>query len=103
MGFIGMVFTVLYRFTFRRTHDGYLKVTATAIGLHDVSAIHLNVDVFAVAVSAAGVPPPQSLELVEAARAALAQVNANVCCDSVELSWDQIDILCPRSKEGRTE
>jgi hypothetical protein len=85
---------MLYRIAFNITGDGYLRVTGVASGTPALSAIHLNDQVFAAAVKKAQMAPFQTLRLLEAAREARKKPGIDVCCETVELSQSQIDVLC---------
>jgi hypothetical protein len=92
---------MFYRLAFNITHDGYLKVMASAKGFPGCSAVHLNDSVFAAVVNAAGFGPLQSLRLIEAAREARIYPDLEICCEVVELSDQQLQTLClqaPTSK-----
>ena len=80
-----------YRLSFKITADGYLRITGTAKDYPAISAIHLNDTVFAAAVKAARMAPFQTLRLLEAAREARSQQGIEICCESVELSQEQMD------------
>jgi hypothetical protein len=61
---------VIYRLAFVRTKDGYLKVTASAIGIPTLTAIHSNPHVWAMAAR-----------------------RMDVCCKAIELDFDQLKNL----------
>ena len=87
---------MLYRLTFNLTGDGYLRIVGIAKDLPVVSAIHLNDKVLAEAVRAAQIAPFQTLRLLEAAREAGLQPGIDICCEAVELTQKQVDLLCLR-------
>ena len=87
---------MIYRLTFQVTSDGYLRVTGVAKGLPLVSALHLNDDVLAEVIRRAQIAPFQTLRLLEAAREARMQPGMDICCEAVELTEKQIDLLCLR-------
>jgi hypothetical protein len=89
---------MLYKFGFSITDDGYLKAMAFAKGLENLSAVHLNAKVFAAAVGIAGIPEPDSLELVAAAEAASVHPGVDICCEQVDVTREQLQILCPRAR-----
>jgi hypothetical protein len=88
---------MLYRLAFRITDDGYLRVVSSARGSREVYAIHLSDEIFAAAVNAADIAPFQTLRMLEAARHARHKPGMIICCDDVELTQEQIDVLCPRA------
>ena len=89
---------MIYRLTFQVTSDGYLRVTGVAKGLPFlVSAIHLNNDVLAKVVRTAQMAPFQTLRLLEAAREAQMQPGIDICCEAVDLTEKQVDLLCLRA------
>jgi hypothetical protein len=92
---------MLHRFAFRTTDDGYLKVTAFAKGWPNVSAVHVNDVVFAAAVGLSGIPEPKSLELAAAARETFVNGGMDVCCETVDLTREQLTILCPQAGVGK--
>ena len=87
---------MLYRLTFNLTSDGYLRVSGFAKDLPVVSAIHLNDKVLAEVVRAAQMAPFQTLRLLEAAREARLQPGIDICCEAVELTQKQVDLLSLR-------
>ena len=87
---------MLYRLTFNLTTDGYLRVNGFAKDLPAVSAIHLDDKVLAAAVKSAQLAPFQTLRLLEAAREARMQPGIDICCEAVELTQKQVDLLCLR-------
>jgi hypothetical protein len=93
---------MLYRLAFKTTNDQYLRVTAFAKGVPNVSAVHSNADVFEVAANGAGISEPTSMKLVAAAREAYTQDGRDVCCELVELSWPQIQALRLQPADGIT-
>jgi hypothetical protein len=93
---------MVYRLVFDLTSDGYLRVTGAAKDLPEVSAIYLNDEVFGASVRAAQIAPFQTLRLLEAAREARIQPGTDICCEAVELSQKQIDLLCLRSGKNQT-
>ena len=93
---------MVYRLVFNLTSDGYLRVTGAAKDLPVVSAIHLNDEVFGASVRAADMAPFQTLRLLEAAREARIQPGIDICCEAVELSQKQVDLLFLRSGKNQT-
>jgi hypothetical protein len=93
---------MLYRLAFNITSDGYLHVTAAAKGSPTVSAIHLNDQVFAVAVKTAQTAPFQTLQLLEAARKARIHPGIDICCEAMELNEQQVELLCPQRGKDMT-
>jgi hypothetical protein len=93
---------MVYRLVFNLTSDGYLRVTGATKDLPEVSAIYLNDEVFGSSVRAAQIAPFQMLRLVEAARDARIQPGIDICCEAVELSQRQVDLLCLRSGKNQT-
>jgi hypothetical protein len=85
---------MLFRMAFKTTDDNFLQVTAFAKGLQNLSAIHLNAEVFGTAVKIAGISEPASTELVDAAKEAYLQQGVNVCCELIDLERDQVRTLC---------
>jgi hypothetical protein len=92
---------MLYRLAFNITHDGYLKVMASAKGLPIASTVHLNDAVFATAVHAAGFGPLQSLRLLEAAREARMNPDLEICCEVIELDDRQLQKLCLQAQSSK--
>ena len=90
-----------YRLAFGITDDAYLRVTAAAPGQPVVSAIHLNDEVLAVAVRKAEMGPLQTLRILEAATEARKQPGVEVCCEVVELTPRQLDLLCLQPRRDR--
>lgn len=90
---------MLYRLAIGTTRDGYLQVTAHAKDAPDISAIHLNVEVFAGAVIISKIAPSQTLRILAAARQAVDQPGVDVCCEAVELNETQVERL--RLQPGR--
>jgi hypothetical protein len=84
---------MLFRMAFKITDDNYLQVKAFAKGLQNLSAVHLNPDVFSTAVRIACIPEPTSSELDAAAKQAYLQTGLEVCCELVELSRPQLEAL----------
>jgi hypothetical protein len=84
------------------TSDGYLRVTASAKGRSEISTIHLNVDVFAVIVESAGLTALQTVRILEVVLEALKQPGVEVCCETVELSDNQVQRLCLRPDRQRS-
>lgn len=93
---------MLYRLAFGITDDGYLRVTASATGTHELSTIYLNDDVFASAIQAARITPFQTLRMLEAAREARLHRGIDICCEAVELTDKQIEKMCLRPGRERT-
>ena len=87
---------MLYRLTFNLTTDGYLRIVGIAKGLPVVSAIHLTDKGLAEVVRTAQIAPFQTLRLLEAAREARLQPGIDICCEAVELTQKQVDLLCLR-------
>ena len=88
---------MLYRLAFGITSDGYLRVSASASSSPDIlSTIHLNDEVFASAVRAAGIGALETYRIVEAAREARSNPDLDICCEAINLSQRQIDVLCLR-------
>jgi hypothetical protein len=85
--------TMIYRFAFRTTDDGYLRVTALSQAAQDFTAIHLDQNVFAASVKGAGISEPKSVELVAAANEAYRNMGVAVCCERVELTKSQVRAL----------
>jgi hypothetical protein len=84
---------MLFRMAFKTTDDNYLQVKAFAKGLQNLSAVHLNPDVFSVAVKVAGISEPTSSELEAAAREAYLKGGLDVCCELVDLDRSQLEVL----------
>ena len=87
---------MLYRLTFNLSTDGYLRIVGIAKDLPVVSAIHLTDKVLAEVVRTAQIAPFQTLRLLEAAREARLQPGIDICCEAVELTQKQVDLLCLR-------
>jgi hypothetical protein len=87
---------MLYRLTFNLTSDGYLRIAASAKEPPSLSAVHLNERVLAEVVRTAQIAPFQTLRLLEAAREARLQPGIDICCEAVELTEKQVDLLCLR-------
>lgn len=92
---------MLYRLAFGITSDGYLRVTASAKGQPNLSTVHLNDKVFAVAAQTAQLAPFQTLRILEAARDARRQPGIDICCETVELTEKQMEHLCLRAGRDR--
>jgi hypothetical protein len=101
MSFNQMTDARVYRFAFRTTDDGYLKVTAFSGDLNEVTAIHLTAEVFAAAVKVAGLSQSESAELIAASKQAYRNMGVAVCCESVELDMTQMSSLCFQTKSIR--
>jgi hypothetical protein len=84
---------MLFRMAFKATEDNYLQVTAFAKGVQNMSAVHVDPDVFSTAVKIAGIPEPISSELDAAAKKAYVQGGMDVCCELVELNRPQLEAL----------
>jgi hypothetical protein len=54
---------MLFRMAFKTTGDNYLQVTAFAKGRLNLTAVHLNNDVFSIALKIAEIPEPTSSKL----------------------------------------
>jgi hypothetical protein len=91
---------MLFRMAFKITDDNYLQVKAFAKGIQNLSAVHLNPEVFSTAVKIAGIPEPTSSELEAAAREAYLRGGLDVCCEQVELNRPQLEVLRLVSAEG---
>jgi hypothetical protein len=90
-----IMFLMLYRLAFGITIDGYLRVSASAKAAPCLlSTVHLNDEVFAGAVRAAGIGALATYRIVEAAREARRNPDQDICCEAVELTQHQIDVLC---------
>jgi hypothetical protein len=64
-----------------------------------LSAIHLNEDVFGIAVKAAGLHPFQTYRLLEAARDARQQPGVDICCETVT-TFSKTDRCCASELTG---
>jgi hypothetical protein len=93
---------MLFRMAFKITDDNYLQVKAFAKGIQNLSAVHLNPDVFSTAVRIAGIPEPTASELQTAAKTAYIQGASDVCCELVELNRPQLEVLRLVSTEGES-
>jgi hypothetical protein len=91
---------MLFRMAFKITDDNYLQVKAFAKGIQNLSAVHLNPEVFSTAVRIAGIPEPTASELGTAAKAAYVHGASDVCCELVELNRPQLEVLRLVSTEG---
>jgi hypothetical protein len=91
---------MLFRMAFTITDDNYLQVKAFAKGIQNLSAVHLNPEVFNTAVRIAGIPEPTASELQAAAKAAYAHGASDVCCELVDLNRPQLEVLRLVSAEG---
>jgi hypothetical protein len=92
---------MLYRLAFQVTDDGYLRVTGGARDSPVLSALHLNDKVFGAAVRAAQMAPFQTLRLLEAAREAGKQPGVEICCEAVELTQEQVEVMCLQSGRAK--
>ena len=90
---------MLFRMAFKITDDNYPQVKAFAKGVQNLSAVHLNPEVFSTAVKIAGIPEPTA-SLDAAAKAAYIHGASDVCCELVELNRPQLEVLCLVSTEG---
>ena len=84
---------MIYRLAFRKTSDGYLKLTTSANGTPALVAVHLNPHVLASAARIAGVADDDVQKLSSTASKAWVEEGLDVCCVAIELNSEQIQIL----------
>jgi len=85
---------MVYRLVFDLTSDGYLRVTGAAKDLPEVSAIYLNDEVFGASVRAAQIAPFSNASTFGSCKRGANSTGNDICCEAVELSQKQIDLLC---------
>jgi hypothetical protein len=85
---------VLYRLTFSSTVDGYLKVSAYAKNAKALTATHFNHEVFAKVLEHAAIKQPKLDELIVMSTEAMGMQGMDVCCEELDLSPEQLQILC---------
>jgi hypothetical protein len=85
---------MLYRLSFQVTEDSYLLVRSFAKDGSSLSAVHLNEEVFGAALLNAQVHEPNSTEIMLSAQTAWRNPRTEVCCELVELTTEQLEILC---------
>ena len=80
---------MIYRLAFRKTTDGYLKLTTSAKRTPALVAIHLNPQVLASAARIAGISADDIQELSSTALKVWIEEGLDVCCEAVELNSEQ--------------
>ena len=86
-------FKMIYRLAFIKTHDGYLKVTASAKGTPTLVGIHLNPHVLAFAARIARVKEEDVRELISMSSKAWAEDDLEFCCEAIDLEPQQLTDL----------
>jgi hypothetical protein len=86
-------FKMIYRLAFIKTHDGYLKVTASAKGTPTLVAIHLNPHMLAFAARIARVKEEDVRELISMSSKAWAEGDLEFCCEAIDLEPEQLTDL----------
>ena len=101
---------MLYRRTFRKTDDNFLRVTAHPAKQPKVSHVlvvdHVDPSVFNTALGLAGVNTESESELAIAAEQAWGSPGIEVCCEVADLMSGQLDVLGlqpPRDERGRQQ
>jgi hypothetical protein len=89
---------MLYALTFRVIEEGYLRLASLPIGKEakgdPVIAIQPNVQALQKALKLAEISSKDCDSILSFARTAYEFPGVDVCCDQLELSADQLSVLC---------
>lgn len=93
-----LTFCMLYALTFRTTEEGHLRMASLPIAERakgdPVVAIQPNISALQTALGLAKIGPTDCDSILSFARNAYESPGVDVCCDQLELSADQLAILC---------
>jgi len=98
---------MLYALTFRVVDEGYLRMASLPIGEQSkgypvVVAVQPDIHALKTALELANLTSTDRDSLLAFARSAYDSPGVDICCDQLELSADQLSILCMTPGRLRT-